>query len=386
MLEIIYWIFISVILYAYIGYPILLYLLSNLYSSSNKNNKPTTAPSVDLLIAAYNEERVICSKIENSLLIDYPSDLFNIWVVSDGSNDNTNQIVRKYAENNKNVHLLEFKRAGKSVVLNQAMDYISGEIIVFSDANTQYSTDSIKKLIENFKEPKVGCVSGRLIYRNPGGSISGTGESFYWRYETALKKMESKIGFVAGANGAIYAIRKKLFVPFPPRTINDDFTASMVVVKKGFKSIYEENAIVYEDVAPTMQSEFKRHVRDGAGHYIAIIHLLGLLNPFLGVQSLIYWSHRIFRWIVPFLLISIFILNAFLLDNLVYKILFIFQCFFYTLSIIGWSTINFRKVPFFIYVPFYFCNLNLALFLGFFKAIMNKQKTTWERTDRNSIN
>ncbi len=383
-MKIIYWLILVTILYAYIGYPIVLSLLSNLFYSRTKHeiNESKEWPNVSLLIAAYNEEKVISAKIENSLLLDYPKGLFNIWIASDGSADNTNNIVKKYAVANENVHLLEFPRTGKSGMLNSAIKSVKSEIVVFSDANTEYSTDAIKRLVKHFKEPDVGCASGRLIYRNPGEIISGKGESFYWKYETALKKMESKLGYVAGANGAIYAVRRDHFEPFPPRTINDDFTLSMKIVEKGLKSIYEENAIAYEDVAPTMESEFRRHVRDGAGHYIAVIHWRGLLNPFRGMRSFIYLSHRIFRWMVPFLLILLFIVNIFLFDELIYKYLFILQCIFYSLAIIGWAGIKNRKLPFFVYVPFYFCNLNAALFLGFLRAVANTQKTTWERTER----
>jgi len=383
-MKIIYWLIFGIIIYAYIGYPIVLYLLSKLFELKNKKevNEYNKWPKVDLLIAAYNEGKGISAKIENCLMLDYPKDLLHIWIASDGSSDNTNKIVKTYAEAHENIHLLEFPRTGKSGILNKAMESVKSEIVVFSDANTEYSTDAVKRLVKHFEDPDVGCVSGRLIYGNPGETISGKGESLYWKYETSLKKMESKLGYVAGANGAIYAVRRDLFEPFPPRTINDDFTLSMKIVMNGFKSVYDKNAIVYEDVAPTMESEFKRHVRDGAGHYIAVVHLLGLLNPFLGLRSFIYWSHRIFRWMVPFLLIFLFVVNISLLDELLYKYLFILQCIFYLSAIIGWVGIKKAKMPFFIYVPFYFCNLNSALFLGFLRAVANVQKTTWERTER----
>lgn len=383
-MEIIYWIIVAIIFYTYFGYPILLYLLIKLFSFKSDwiKKESNTWPDIDLLITAYNEENVIGAKIENTLSLNYPADSLNIWVASDGSTDNTNAIVHKYSETNKNVNLLEFQRTGKSGAINKSIKFLKREIVVFSDANTEYSTDALKNLIRHFNDPGVGCVSGRLIYRNPGETISGIGESFYWRYETSLKKMESKIGYVAGANGAIYAIRKHLFHPFHPRTINDDFTTSMKIVKRGYKSIYADNALVYEDVAPNMLSEFNRHVRDSAGHYIAIIHLLGLLNPFLGIRSFIYWSHRILRWMIPFLLITIFILNIFLWDNLFYIFLFIFQCVFYLLAFVGWLSLNYVKLPFYVYVPFYFCNLNIALLLGFIRVLTNKQKPTWESTAR----
>ena len=383
-MKIIYWLIFGIIFYAYIGYLIVLYILSNIFEFKKNNavDAYTEWPEVSLLIAAYNEEKVISGKIENCLMLDYPKDLLHIWIASDGSSDNTNEIVKKYTEVRENIHLLEFSRTGKSGMLNRAIKSVKGEIVVFSDANTEYSADALKGLVKHFEDPAVGCVSGRLIYRNPGETLSGKGESVYWRYETQLKKMESKLGYVAGANGAIYAIRRELFEPFSPRTINDDFTLSMKIVMHGFKSIYDENAIVYENVAPTMQSEFKRHVRDGAGHYIAVMSLLGLLNPLLGMRSFIYWSHRIFRWMVPFLLILLFIVTIFLLDALLYSYLFILQCVFYLLAILGWVFIKTARLPFIFYVPFYFCNLNLALLLGFLRAVTNAQKSTWDRTER----
>jgi cellulose synthase/poly-beta-1,6-N-acetylglucosamine synthase-like glycosyltransferase len=348
----------------------------------NQESNNIELPRVSMLIAAYNEEKVIAAKIENCLQLDYPKGFLKIWIASDGSSDRTNDIVKKYAAIHKNINLLEFPRTGKSGMLNKAIEAIEDKIVVFSDANTEYATDAIKKLVKHFEDPSVGCVSGRLIYRNPGETISGKGESFYWRYETYLKKMESKLGYVAGANGAIYAIKRELFEPFSPRTINDDFTLSMKIVKRGFKCLYEENAMVYEDVAPTMISEFNRHVRDGAGHYIAMISLRGLLNPLLGLRSFIYWSHRILRWLAPFLLILLFVINIFLLSDDLFKVFFAFQVIFYFLALLGWFGLKYIKMPFILYVPFYFCNLNLALLIGFFKAVANTQKTTWERTER----
>lgn len=379
-----FWLIVGFVLYAYFGYPLLLSIFTKLFNRSEKVDSENHYdwPQVSLLIAAYNEEKVINRKIDNCLALKYPQNRLNIWIASDGSTDGTNEIVRKYSQMYENIHLLEYPRSGKSGILNKALEELDSEIVVFSDANTEYASDAIKRLVSHFKNSNVGCVSGRLIYRNPGGIISGKGESLYWKYETMLKKMESKLGYVAGANGAVYAIRRELFEPFPPRTVNDDFTLSMRIVRKGYGSVYDDSVKVYEDVAPTMESEFRRHIRDGAGHYIAIIHLAGLLNPFLGLRSFIYMSHRIFRWLVPFFLILLLAFNIILSNGLLYKFLLVFQCIFYFFAIIGWLCSKSLKIPFFLYVPFYFCNLNLALFLGFFKAISNKQKTTWERTER----
>ncbi len=374
----------GILVYTYFGYPAILFMISIAFPSRGVAGFQSSCwPRVDILIAAYNEDKVIGSKIENCLQFDYPAEMVTVWIASDGSSDRTNAIVKDYMKKNSRIRLLEFTRSGKSGVINKAVPHLEGEIVVFSDANTEYDASAVKRMIAHFADPRVGCVCGRLVYQNPGEVISGKGEGFYWAYETALKKMESRIGYVAGANGAIYAIRRSLFESLPLNTINDDFTISMKIIEKGFKSLYEGTAVAYEDVAPSMEGEFKRHVRDGAGHYIAMSHLLGLLNPFLGARSLVYWSHRVFRWVAPFILIFVFVLNLFLISNVFYGRILYMQLIFYALALIGLlSAIKNKKIPFFMFMPFYFCNLNAALLYGFVRAISGAQKTTWESTAR----
>lgn len=386
LLEVIFWSGLFLLFYSYLGYPLFLIVVNKMLSPKSLWKREDEGwPVVSILIAAYNEEKVIGDKLKNCLALDYPAELLEIYVASDGSSDKTNAIVSGYADKEKRIHLLEFPRTGKSGVLNKAIACLKSEIVVFSDANTEYMRDALTNLINHFSDEKVGCVCGRLIYRNPDGTISGKGESLYWRYETKLKKLESKLGYVAGANGAIYAIRRDLFEPLPTGTINDDFTISMRIVQKGFRSLYDENAIAHEDVALNMESEFKRHVRDSAGHYIAVYHLLGLLNPFLGLRSFIYWSHRLLRWAAPFILILLLILNMLLLNNFFYLFILILHLGFYLSAIFGLINVRNKKLPFFMYVPFYFCNLNFALLLGFFKAVTGKQKMMWERTERSRL-
>jgi len=384
LLEVLFWTGIGLLIYTYLGYPILLFIINKIFCEKPAKNIEGNIvyPKVSILIAAYNEEKVIRNKIENCLRFDYPPGSLDIWVASDGSSDKTNEIVKTLMAHDRRVHLLEFPRGGKSMAINKAIPFIQDDIIVFSDANTEYRHDSLKHLVRHFVDPEIGCICGRLVYKNPSEVNTGKGESFYWRYETVLKKMESRLGYVAGANGAIYAIRRELFELLPPKTINDDFMISMKIVEKGFKCIYEENAIAYEDVALDTKSEFRRHVRDGGGHYLAITQLYGLLNPCLGLRSFIYWSHRVLRWCDPFILILLFLINIVLLYNGVYKTIFILHVAFYGFAILGLIYIESKRMPFFMYVPFYFCNLNLALLLGFAKVAMGKQKMTWERTER----
>lgn len=381
-----FWIGLGVLLYTYFGYPIILFIASKF---SSPREIPLLSvkdlPTVTMIIAAYNEEKVIAAKLDNCLVLDYPADKLDFIVASDGSSDGTNALVSAWAAKNPRVKLLSLPRGGKSAAINAAMAEAKGEIVVFSDANTVYDAASLKNLVRHFADNSVGCVCGRLSYNNPGKVISGKGEGAYWRYETALKKMESRLGYVAGANGAIYAIRRGLFSPLPDGTINDDFMISMRIIQQGFKCLYEEAAIAYEEVAPNVKSEFRRHVRDGSGHYIAVRRLPALLNPALGIRSFIYWSHRILRWVAPFVLIAVFSANAALSGMQPYRGLFLLQTAFYLLAIAGYAASGTGRAPFILYAPFYFANLNLALLLGFFRAVSGRARPAWQSTQRGDV-
>lgn len=384
LIEALFWAGVAAIAYTYAIYPLCLVVLARLAPAreSHGNDKAYRLPSATLVIAAYNEESVITKKIEDSLGLDYPKGFLTIFVASDGSTDATNRIVAEYSEQYGNVRLLSLPRSGKGRAINAAMREVATDITVFTDTNTEIERGALKKLARHFFDPGVGCVSGRLVYRNPSGAISGKGEGAYWRFETMLKRHESRLGYVAGANGAIYAIRSNLFEPLRANAINDDFTVSMKVVEKGALSVYEEEAIAYEDVAKDAKGEFLRHVRDGAGHYIAMLHLLPLLNPALGMRSFIYWSHRVLRWAVPFVMVALIVLNIILLERPVFKTVLQLQIGFYAAAALGLVASGAKRLPFFMYIPFYLCNLNCALFIGFLKALFKMQKPAWERTER----
>jgi len=385
MIYIFHWLLVCLILYTYFGYPIILILLGKLNGKNGLSGDFTNnleLPTVDLLIAAFNEEKVILGKLQNALSLDYPIDKIRIFVVSDGSSDQTNNIVEDFIKNHDGVYLILVDRGGKANAINKAFPLLTSQIVLFSDANTELESGALRLLVRNFEFSDVGCVSGRLIYRNPGSVLSGVGESFYWKFETALKILESNLGYIAGANGAIYAIRRELFEPFKAGTVNDDFTLSMKIVQKGYKSLYEESALAYEDVAPSSKSEFRRHIRDASGHYVAIFHLWKLLNPLRGYSFLVFFSHRFLRWSVPFYLIVLFLLDAYLMDKFLYYCLFVMQLSFYASALLGLIMVRYGRVPFIFYAPYYFCNLNFALFIGFFKALVGRQITQWNSTER----
>ena len=385
VIEIMFWVGAALLIYTYAGYPFVVMAIGGIFARKPAHSeKSVEAPRVSIVVAAYNEESVIREKVKAALELDYPADCLDIWIASDGSTDRTEEIVKAFEAGSDRVHLLSYPRMGKSGVLNKAVEKAGGDIIVFSDANTEFTPGAVTRLVERFNDERVGCVSGRLIYRNPGTVTSGRAESLYWRYETALKKLENTLGYVAGANGAIYAIRRELFKPLKEGTINDDFVISMRIVEMGYRCVYEEAAVAYEDVAPDMESEFKRHVRDGAGHYIAVLHLWRLLNPLLGLRAFIYCSHRVLRWSAPFLLMCLLAANISLAitGKPFYAGLLSVHAFFYAMAFAGLVVSRSGSMPFFLYVPFYFCNLNFALLCGFGKVVAGTQKSTWERTER----
>ena len=379
MMEYSFWLSVLIIFYTYFGYPILLMIIEPPKSSSNDVTNMDIR--FEFLVLAYNEEKVIKEKIENSLLILKNFKNAKLRVVSDGSSDMTNIICESFSRHPQFI-FTPLDRSGKSQAINKIISSLDGEIVVFSDANVEYSEKTLIKLLKPYVNPRIGFTCGKVIYKNPGEIVSGKGESFYWKYENLLKKQESKIGFIAGATGAVYSIRRKLFIPLKSNCINDDFTISMNVIRQGFKSEYVEEAIVYESVAPTVEAEFNRHIRDATGHYISLLHLRSLLNPFLGMPSFVFWSHRVFRWLVPFLLIFLFILNSLMLKHQLYQLIFYLQILFYSLALFALLFRKTGKLPFFIFIPFYFCNLNAALFIGFIKSLYIRQNGMWESTKR----
>ncbi len=374
-----FWISACLICYAYIFYPAILLLFKQRVNASHQVAK--YEPTVSFVINAYNEEKVIASKIENLIEVDYPKGKLEIVIASDGSDDRTDSIISKYASSGVKLIRID-ERRGKINALNTVIPKLRGDIVVLSDANTFYESDAIKKLVRNFKDSKIGCVCGELRYRNLKENEVESLEGFYWRYEQFLKKIEGKKGALLGANGGIYAIRKELFEPLPANTIVEDFVLPMKILEKGYKVVYESEAVAYEETSKKIVQEMERRIRIGAGDFQALSFTWKMLNPRHGFAAFAYLSHKVIRWFVPFFLIITFTSNLALLDKGFYSILFILQCMFYALAILGrtLSKLNMRiKMT---GLPYYFISMNLALFLGFIRFCTNSQSVTWRRTER----
>lgn len=375
-MQIIFWLSIFLILFSYFGYPLILMILG--LFKSKKIKKAEIRSSVTLLILVYNEEKIIRKKIENSLDLDYPKNKLEIIVASE-SDDKTNKIVKEYKD--KGVKLFDYSgRKGKQYSIFRTIPKCSGEIIVFTDVNGIFKKDAIKKLVRNFNDPYIGCVSGELKYVNSEEKTAGESEGLYWRYEVFIKRLESKIQSVLGANGSIYAIRKKLYSPLSEYR-GDDFELPIRVAQQGYGVVWEPEAVSFEETSKTIKEEFKRKTRIVGWVWTSTLILLKdsfKKRQFLLVFQLI--SHKILRWLVGLFLALIFSINFFLLDKSLYLGLLVVQITFYSLGIWGYfKEKKGEKSNKLINVMYYFCAINLAVVLGIFKSILGKQKPTWQK-------
>ena len=363
-------------IYTYTIYPILLKVIAVFIKREYKVDEDYR-PFVSILIAAYNEEKVIKEKIINLSQLDYPADKIEFLIASDGSSDRTVEIAKNYSHI-KNLRVLDLPRSGKVNALNIMLKEAKGEVLVFSDANTMYGSKAILNLVKYFTDDKIGCVSGQLRYKiDESAGYGAKSESAYWKYENWLKILESKLGRLSGANGAIYAIRKDLIKEIRRGIINDDFYIATHVLQSGYDVILETEAIAFEEPNDEFDSQFKRHIRDGAGHYQAIAVFWKMLFPRKG--SFVYVSHRLIRWLVPFFLIAAFISNAALVGNTMFMTA-LFAC-----QLVGylaiWFYYLFTKKGFqnkLLNIVFYFFLINISLLFGFFRLIRKQQKATWE--------
>ena len=380
-MAVVFWACASLITYTYVLYPLLILIWAR-FSPQRTRVDESCFPFVSMVVAAYNEEDVIGKKIENCPAIDYPAERIEFLFGSDGSSDRTNEILSACGDGRVRPFLYQ-ERAGKLNVLNKTVPKTSGDVLVFSDANTMYRPDAINKLVRHFADATVGGVCGQLRLVNPNDSAGGAGEGLYWRYENVLKMAEGAIHTVIGANGAIYAIRRELFCPLPTESvIMDDFLIPLRVLEQGRRVIYDPEAVATENTSPDMQGEFTRKVRIAAANFNAIPHILGLLNPLRGFVALALWSHKIVRWFVPFLAIGALVTNFFILKSgWLYIVTLGLQLLIYVGALLGYLGDCLLCRPGLFMPIYYLVTMNLALLFGFWRSLTRTQRITWERVE-----
>jgi cellulose synthase/poly-beta-1,6-N-acetylglucosamine synthase-like glycosyltransferase len=359
--------------------------ISNGVKKLRTKEKLKIMPSVTLIVAAHNEERVIKEKIENSLELDYPKDKLEIIVASDASTDRTNEIVRQYEKmENTIAHprvILNARteRKGKSVALNDTvMRVAKGDMVIFTDATTFLKGEAIKKLLRNFSDERVGAVCGKIFYTNPNDSSISRAEGIYWKYDEFLKRKESEIGVLPFVGGPFYGLRKELYTPVQPH-LPDDSVSPLNVYKKGYRVVFEEEAVAYERLANTVNGEFRIKSRGVVREMGAIFSFKELLNPFKHpLLSWVLFSHRLLRWSVGFLLVAISIANLFLLSSTFYHLTLGCQIIFYTLALIGFLLRKGAWAWRVFTLPFYFCLVNTAAMWGIIQYVLGKKKPVWE--------
>ncbi|MEJ2195467.1 MAG: glycosyltransferase [Ignavibacteriaceae bacterium] len=343
-------------------------------------------PTVSILISAFNEEKVIRERIENIYKLSYNFEKLEVLIGSDCSTDQTNNILTELSHKYSWLKIKLFtSRGGKVSVLNELASLAENDILVFTDANTDFDKNALDNMVNKFGDEKVGGVSGRLVLVEPSNNFNKINkEKLYWTYETFVKKYEGEIGVLISANGAIYSIRKNLFKKFPEKeAVTDDLYQTLSVLTQRYKFLYSFNSTATEEISNDLKTEFKRKIRFSATNFQTLKLFKGLLFHDNLLLSYTLWSHKIIRWFVPIMLIVLLIINSLISGyGNIYNIIFIVQLAFYFLSIIGFIFSSLKiNVPV-ISMIYYFVITNLALFIGLLKYSFGKHSAVWESTPR----
>lgn len=374
--QTIFWASAAALFYAYVGYPLLVFAVSRLRPKQIKRRE--YSPTVTVLITAYNEERDIRAKLENTLKIDYDKGKLEILVASDCSNDKTDEIVKEFAARGVKLHR-QTERLGKTMAQNAGVEIAAGEIILFSDATTMYQPDVLRKMLPNFADETVGCVAGKLVYVDDFDSGVGKGAKSYWNYETFLKRAESRACSLIGASGCLYAVRKSAYKPMYPEACSD-FLIATVLYEQGLRTVYESAAVCTEETNRQTSKEMRMRVRVIAQTFTDLWRNREMLNPFKsGFYAVELISHKLFRYGVPLFLAALFVSTATLFfQSDFFGVFLALQAAFYLLALIGWILEKTGRPTGILAMPLYFMLANLASLVGFYKFLRGERFASWE--------
>jgi cellulose synthase/poly-beta-1,6-N-acetylglucosamine synthase-like glycosyltransferase len=385
-LQVIFWISLFLIFYSYLIFPILLQWMARNKEFSEEVLLPEEFPFISVLISAFNEEYVIESKIESLLKSDYPPERMEILVGSDASTDATNQILKQLNEAHPMIQVRLFEeRTGKPGVVNQLAESARGEILVITDANVMVDTNTLSEIVRRFKPERVGLVDTRMINTMLKKDGISHQEKFYISREVKIKQHESLLwGSMMGPFGGCYAVRKSLYTPVPDYFLVDDFYINMSVLKQGYHCISNIDARVYEDGSNNLGEEFRRKKRISAGNYQNLSEFGSQLfsrNPGVAFS---FFSHKVLRWMVPFLVMITLSISIYLSpQSPIYLLLTLLQIAVIAIPLIDYllRKINIHSIP--LRFISHFVLMNLALLAGFFKYLGGIKNNVWQPTKRN---
>lgn len=380
----VFWIGIGIVVYTYVGYGLVIFILSKLVGRKHNSSDSDEVLAVTLVIAAYNEESFIEEKIRNTFELEYPANKLSVFVVTDGSTDRTAELVANHPSLR---HFHEPERRGKIHAVNRTMKYVTTPIVVFSDANCYINSNAIRKIVRHYADSKVGGVAGeKRILLGSVNNASGSGEGIYWKYESFLKRKDSEVYSIVGAAGELFSVRTQLFEEPPSDSIIEDFYLSMRIAQRGYRFIYEPDAVATETASASIAEEWKRKVRICAGGFQSMVRLLPLLNPLTyGMLSFQYVSHRVLRWsLAPLALPLVLFSNGILIytGNSFYKLSLGLQTLFYVFSGLGFLVRNKKIELKGFFVPYYFVVMNLSVYFGLVRYLRGGQSVIWEKAKR----
>ncbi len=389
MLYLLFWIFLSLVVYTYLGYTVVLFLLASLHRMVSKKTATREIlfePVVTLFIPAYNEDDFINRKMQNIRALNYPADKLKVIWITDGSNDASLESLSRYEEITV-FHQAE--RRGKIHAMNRGILLTTTPYVIFTDANTMMNPNAIREMVRFFADGRVGCVAGeKRISNSLVDKAVGAGEGLYWKYESLIKWLESETGSAVGAVGELFAIRRDLFEPVSEDTLLDDFTISLQIACKGYHVKYAPEAWGIETASISVNEEMKRKVRIATGGMQTLFRMTSLLNPLKhGLLSFKYISHKVLRWtLVPFCFPLVFFLNLAILFKQgrpdFYLVFFVLQCIYYLLVIAGALLHNVRLRLKTIFAPYYLLVMNYAVVVGICHFITGKYSVNWQKARR----
>lgn len=375
-LQIIFWASVGLTVWTYFGYPIALRLWSAIFPRPIKREE--ILPPVTVIITGYNEERRIKDKLENVLAADYPKDKFEVIVVSDGSTDRTDDIVRTFAD--RGVKLLRIpERHGKHYGQGRGIRIATSDIVILSDATTFFDPDGPRRIVRSFADPTVGCVSSEDRMKSSASGSSGEGA--YVRYEMMLRTAENMAGGLIGVSGSFYAVRKHLCAEWIDN-MSADFFMPIIARRHGFRTVVDKEAFGYYEVVDNPKKEFQRKVRTIVHGMEVFFRLSNIMNPFhYGLFSIQILHHKLSRWLVPCYLIAACAANIALWGNPFYDTLLMIQAAFYGLALVGLLIPPARQL-FLFKIPFFFAMVNYSILLSWYYYLIGKEFVVWEPTKR----